>query len=63
MHTGTIVFFDPYKGFGKIKSATGEEIFVHIKGLVEQVYKGNLVTYDLATINENVQAINVKLKM
>lgn len=62
MPTGTIVFFDPYKGFGSILAHdTNKEIFVHINGLIDQVYKDNQVTFDLTEINGKVQAINVVL--
>jgi cold shock CspA family protein len=63
MREGTILFFDPYKGFGKIKSHdTNEEIFVYIKGLVHQVYKDNIVTFKTETLNGKEQAVDVRLK-
>jgi hypothetical protein len=63
MREGTILFFDPYKGFGKIKSHdTNEEIFVFINELVHQVYKDNIVTFKTETLNGKEQAVDVRLK-
>jgi CspA family cold shock protein len=63
MPEGVIVFFDPYKGFGSVLSdETNTEIFVHINGLVDQIYKGNKVVFDLLELDGKLQAMNVKLK-
>ena len=62
MRTGTVLFFDPYKGFGKIlDTETNQEIFVHINGLIEQVYKDNKVTFKLEVVDGKEQAVNVVL--
>jgi CspA family cold shock protein len=63
MHTGTVLFFDPYKGFGKIiDHDTKHEIFVHINGLIEQVYKANKVSFNLELVDGKEQAVNVVLQ-
>lgn len=61
MKTGIVLFFDPYKGFGKIKTQEeGSEIFVHINGLIDQIYKDNLVTFQVKKINGVEQACAVR---
>jgi|688.fasta_scaffold654408_2 cold shock CspA family protein len=42
---GTIIFFDPFKGFGQIISMDSERVFVHISDLRDQVYEGDKVTF------------------
>ena len=62
MPEGVIVFFDPYKGFGSIlNNESNTEIFVHIHGLVDQIYKGDKVVFEIKKIDNKPQAINVKL--
>ena len=64
MRTGTVLFFDPYKGFGKIlDDESKHEIFVHINGLIEQVYKENAVVFEVEIVNGKEHAVNVKLKL
>ena len=62
MKTGTIKFFNATKGYGFIKDdATGNEIFVHITGLVDQpVNTGDKVSFDVAEGRKGLNAINVK---
>jgi CspA family cold shock protein len=48
MATGTVKFFNDSKGFGFIKSESGEEIFVHVEYEVQNGKKG-------------LNAVNVKL--
>ena len=37
MNKGTVKFFNESKGFGFIKEKSGQEIFVHVTGLKEQI--------------------------
>jgi cold shock protein len=62
MKTGTIKFFNATKGYGFIKEdGSGQEIFVHITGLVDQpVNTGDKVSFDVAEGRKGVNAINVK---
>lgn len=61
MKIGKVLFFDPYKGFGRIKSQEDDsEVFVHVNGLIEQVYKDNIVTYQVKKINDVEQAYAVR---
>ena len=62
MNQGTVKFFNDSKGFGFIKDTqTGEEFFVHISGLVDEVRENDDVTFDLQEGRKGQNAVNVKL--
>jgi cold shock protein len=62
MFTGTVKFFNETKGFGFIKeSPSGEEIFVHVSGLQDQIREGDTVTFEKARGKKGMNAINVRL--
>jgi CspA family cold shock protein len=62
MQTGTVKFFNQTKGFGFIKdNQSGEEIFVHISGLKEEIRQDDEVVYDVQEGRRGLNAINVKL--
>ncbi|MBL7798383.1 MAG: cold shock domain-containing protein [Saprospiraceae bacterium] len=62
MHSGTVKFFNNTKGFGFIvDSGTGEEIFVHVSGLVDDIREGDTVTFDTQRGKKGMNAVNVKL--
>ena len=45
MYKGTVKFFNETKGFGFIvDSASGQEIFVHVSGLVDKIREGDTVS-------------------
>ena len=60
--TGTVKFFNVDKGFGFIKQeGTGEETFVHVSGLRDQVKEGDHVEYETMAGRKGVNAVNVRL--
>ncbi|HAD14072.1 MAG TPA: cold-shock protein [Saprospirales bacterium] len=62
MQSGTIKFFNETKGFGfVVESNTGEEIFVHVSGLVDKVREGDHVTFETQQGKKGLNAVNVKL--
>jgi CspA family cold shock protein len=62
MHSGTIKFFNETKGFGfVVDTNSGEEIFVHVSGLVDNVREGDNVTFDTQQGKKGLNAVNVKL--
>jgi CspA family cold shock protein len=62
MNTGTVKFFNNAKGFGFIKDAqTGNEIFVHVTGLVDEIRENDEVSYDVQDGRKGLNAVNVKL--
>ena len=62
MQTGTVKFFNESKGFGFIVDNTsGEEIFVHISGLVDNVREGDVVTFSAERGKKGMNAVDVKI--
>jgi cold shock protein len=61
MKTGVVKFFNMGKGFGFIKlDETGEDVFVHEKGLIDQITEGDLVSFNLEQGKKGPNAVNVK---
>ena len=60
---GTVKFFNEAKGFGFIKeTATGQDYFVHISGLlVDTLRENDEVTFELKEGKKGVNAVNVRL--
>lgn len=62
MQEGTVKFFNETKGFGFIKPANGgEDIFVHVTGLIDKVRENDRVTYDVQNGKKGLNAVNVRL--
>ncbi|GAB3813111.1 cold-shock protein [Pontibacter rugosus] len=62
MNKGKVKFFNEEKGFGFIKDdSTGQEYFVHISGLVNEIRENDEVTYDLKEGKKGLNAVNVQL--
>jgi len=62
MSTGVIKFFNATKGYGFIKEdGSGNEIFVHVSGLVDSpVNENDKVSFDVTQGRKGVNAVNVK---
>ena len=62
MPTGTVKFFNEAKGFGFIKvEGTGEEVFVHVSGLKEEIRENDNVVFEMQEGKKGLNAVNVKL--
>jgi CspA family cold shock protein len=62
MPKGTVKFFNNSKGFGFIKpSDGGEDVFVHVSGLVDEIRENDQVSYDVERGKKGNNAVNVKL--
>ncbi len=62
MPQGTVKFFNTSKGFGFIKpSDGGEDIFVHVSGLIDEVRENDQVSYEVERGKKGMNAINVKV--
>ncbi|MBT1710647.1 cold shock domain-containing protein [Fulvivirgaceae bacterium PWU5] len=63
MKEGVVKFFNEAKGFGFIKeTATGQEYFVHISGLlVDSIREKDAVTFELQQGKKGINAVNVRL--
>ncbi len=62
MQEGTVKFFNESKGFGFITQNNGEEIFVHVTGLVDRVRENDEVTFDIEKGKKGLNATNVRRK-
>ena len=61
MKTGKVKFFNETKGFGFIKmDDSGQEIFVHVTGLVDQIRQDDSVSFEVAEGRKGQNAVNVK---
>jgi cold shock protein len=59
---GTVKFFNEAKGFGFIKpSNSGQDIFVHSSGLIDEIRENDLVEYDEEKGKKGMNAVNVKV--
>ncbi|KKO89103.1 MULTISPECIES: cold-shock protein [Sphingobacterium] len=62
MQEGTIKFFNQTKGFGFITPAAGgDDIFVHVSGLINEVRENDSVTFDVENGKKGVNAVNVRI--
>ena len=62
MNKGTIKFFNDQKGFGFIiQEDGGQDVFVHVNGLEDEVREGDKVTFDTEQGKKGLNAINVRL--
>ncbi len=59
---GTVKFYNNAKGFGFIKpDDSGDDIFVHATGLVDEIREDDKVTFDTETGPKGLNAVNVTL--
>lgn len=63
MKNGTVKFFDDTKGFGFItEEGTGEDYFVHVSGLIDEIRDGDKVNFELKQGKKGINAVNVKIE-
>lgn len=61
MKKGTVKFFNETKGFGFIKEENGQDIFVHVTGLKEEIRENDEVVFEVEEGKKGLNAINVAL--
>ena len=61
MKTGTVKFFNETKGFGFIREDNGQEVFVHVSGLKDEIRENDKVQFETEQGRRGVNAINVTL--
>lgn len=61
MNKGKVKFFNQAKGFGFIiTEGSGQEVFVHVTGLTEEIRENDVVTFDIQDGRKGPNAVNVK---
>ncbi len=62
MKEGTVKFFNKIKGFGFIApSDSGEDIFVHQSGLINDIKENDKVRFEVEKGKKGLNAVNVEL--
>lgn len=62
MKNGKVKFFNDAKGFGFITvEGTGEEVFVHVSGLKDEIRQDDNVTFNLEQGRKGLNAVDVRL--
>ncbi len=62
MQEGTVKFFNGTKGFGFITpSAGGDDIFVHVSGLYDEIRENDKVTFEVQNGKKGLNAVNVRV--
>ena len=62
MQEGTVKFFNETKGFGFITPANGgQDIFVHVSGLKDQIRENDKVSYEVQNGKKGLNAVNVQV--
>ena len=61
MQEGTVKFFNETKGFGFITPSNGgQDIFVHVSGLMDEIRENDKVSYEVQNGQKGLNAVNVK---
>ncbi|TNE77644.1 MAG: cold shock domain-containing protein [Bacteroidetes bacterium] len=61
MKTGVVKFFNTEKGFGFITDdSTGEDVFVHKTGLIDNIRQDDKVSFETERGNKGINAVNVE---
>ncbi len=61
MQKGTVKFFNQAKGFGFITNEQGEDVFVHMSGLVDEIQEQDTVSFDMERGKKGMNAVNVQV--
>jgi len=60
MQQGNVKFFNATKGFGFISPSNGgQDIFVHVSGLIDEIRENDNVSYEVQNGKKGLNAVNV----
>jgi cold shock CspA family protein len=63
IHHGVVTFFNSSKGYGFIRDiSTGESVFVHVNGLVDEIDQNMKVAFEIERSPKGYVAVNVKVE-
>lgn len=57
---GSVKFYNESKGFGFVVTENGEEVFVHVSGLVDKIKQNDRVEFEITQGKKGPNAVNVK---
>lgn len=60
MQEGVVKFFNESKGFGFIITSNGDELFVHVTGILDQIRENDKVTFSVENGRKGLMAVQVK---
>jgi cold shock protein len=61
MKTVTVKFFNETKVFGFFREESGQEIFVHVSGLKQEIRENDKVKFEVKEGARGLSAVNVTL--
>ncbi len=61
MKKGKVKFFNDAKGYGFIQEENGQELFVHVSGLKENIRENDEVVFEVEQGKKGPNAVNVRL--
>lgn len=61
MKKGKVKFFNQAKGFGFITDENGQDVFVHVSGLQQDIQENDQVTFELQEGRKGPSATRVQL--
>ncbi|MES2701417.1 MAG: cold-shock protein [Bacteroidota bacterium] len=62
MQQGKVKFFNGTKGFGFISPSNGgEDVFVHVSGLIDEIRENDTVSFDVQNGKKGLNAVNVRV--
>jgi len=61
MQKGTVKFFNNSKGYGFITPESGQDIFVHVNGLIDEIKENDTVQFETEQGKKGLNAVNVEV--